>query len=1010
MAAQTTSLPPRPQLGMMGLRLVPNHFTVERGAVLVASNAVIPSKDVLESRRGQPKQQFIGTSAARVRAMHYFAGSLLAWRDTDNVMAFDTSGGLGTFVDLTGTYVPPAPATLGMKFADLSKSSYFTTSLGPYALASPSSTPRQSGTPRPLNFLAFDPTVPISTVATGLTGNPGTGWMSVNASVTYRALIGLADANNVIRLSAPCGRILVSNPADVSVAIGGLTRVASTVTVQTPSGSGYRSGDVVKMSTAGEANFPNGNKTVATVTATTFTYTEAGAAASSTVLQTFTSGTKNVQVSVMIPAGLTAGAHFIQLYRSLMSPAAGADSGDETRQVFERFVTATDITNGYVVIQDTCPESLFLGPNLYTNPLSGEGTDQENDRPPISQDICIWDSRLWMAQTVDKQRLTFRILGIGSPGGLQAGDVVCVGPQAFVVGSDWHLTSQWGPSQNITYSVSDLLLRINSTKPAIRFQTPLPFYAFSLEDGTVYPASVELEEQSIGGAAFYAACSRASAVSERLPLPVVVSAMSRTSNVVTVTATAHGYANGASVMMAVEIAFGGDLANFPPGLKTNITVIDANNFSYAEVGSNATSASAYYTYPSTYGSSNNPLPLRFSKQLEPESCPVDNFLTGLPDNAVVLRVLPLRDKLYVFLQYGDIYSVSGTYPYQVVKVDGTATLLAPDTLVEHAGRLHCLSTQGVVAVSDGGVEVLSYDIEPGLDPIEGAALATLRQYAFAVSYEADRQYQLWLPTAAGQTSAKVAYVFNSLVKEFTTWSLDSTCGLLNPLTARLVLGCGDENTMRVENKGYARADYVDGSVAVQSTSFSSGNTIQYTPNATSPRIAVGDYISTNFTGFGFPPYSLQVTGIGSGFVTVNNASVGNFIGVVSPTTITFAKPITCKVAPVPDFAGVSDAEKQWREMKFHFAFFDVKSPVFSFVTEKTTTPVTGSPSLNAWPNYSGALEAPALPPVVLRVDVPEDCDRAVLLYPSFTTAEPLSLWRLCGMTSTSEAGSERTGE
>jgi hypothetical protein len=50
-----------------------------------------------------------------------------------------------------------------------------------------------------------------------------------------------------------------------------------------------------------------------------------------------------------------------------------------------------------------------------------------------------------------------------------------------------------------------------------------------------------------------------------------------------------------------------------------------------------------------------------------------------------------------------------------------------------------------------------------------------------------------------------------------------------------------------------------------------------------------------------------------------------------------------------------------------------------------------------------------MPPVVLRVDVPEQVERGVLLYEGFSTNEPLSLWRLYGATTTSEPGSERTG-
>lgn len=1000
--------PGAPQIGMRGLRLLPNHFTVERGGTLQATNCVIPSKDVMESRRGMPKQAYLfGSSTARARAMHVFNGVQLVYRDVDNALAFDTGA---AYTDLAGTYLPPAPTQLAMRFAELSKSCYFTTSLAPYALSAPTTAtaPRAAGLPRVPGFLLFDPTQAVSTLGTGLTGNPGTGWMSANSSVTYRALLGLADANNVIRLSAPSGRIIVPNPADVAVQIGGLVRTGGVGVTATVTGHGYRAGDVVTVS-PGEANFPAGTKTITAISATTFQYAEAGANASSTAIETFTSGTKNVQVSIQIPAGLTAGQHFVQLYRSLMSPAAGADPGDETRQVFERFVTATDITNGYVVIQDTCPQSQFLGPNLYTNPISGQTIDQSNTRPPIAQDICVWDSRMWYAATTDRHRLSFRILGIGSPSGFQAGDVLCVGPQAFVANSSWQLTSQWSPSQNISLSMADLILRINSTNPIVRIQTPLSFGAYSLEDGSVYPASVALEETGIGGARFFAACSRSSAISERLPAPKAVTAAStvRISNTVTVTAPAHGFAQGDVVMVASASAAD---ANFPLGVKTVSFVLDVNNFEYIETGSNATLAggSLYYAYAATYGSSNNPLQLRYSKQLEPESVPLLNYPTGLPDNASVLRIAALRDKLYVFLKDGDIYTVSGTYPYQVVKLDGTAQLIAAETLVEHSGRLHCLTTQGVVAVSDGGVEVLGYDVEPGIDPVEGAALSAVRQYAFAVSYESERQYQLWLPSGAGQTSCSQAYVYNSLVKDWTYWQKSATCGLLNPSTKLLALGCGDENTVRVENKTYLRADFVDGTLTFNTNGGSAGDVVAFNTFALKGRITVGSVVDGSPVLLG---KNLLVTAVNllSNTFTCAGTGLGDAVQSFGPVlALTMYEPVSNVVALVPSFAGTPDSEKQWREAKWHFSFFDISVPAFAFNTEHNSLQAAG-PSSGTWPQYSGVLENGALPPVVLRVDVPEECERGVLLYPSFSVAEPFALWRLCGLTSTAEPGSERSG-
>lgn len=82
-----------------------------------------------------------------------------------------------------------------------------------------------------------------------------------------------------------------------SVAIGGLVRVATTVTAETETAHNLAIGDTVTLS-PGEADFAAGTKTVLTVPdETSFTYTEAGSATASTVAQTFTRTVSRILVA-----------------------------------------------------------------------------------------------------------------------------------------------------------------------------------------------------------------------------------------------------------------------------------------------------------------------------------------------------------------------------------------------------------------------------------------------------------------------------------------------------------------------------------------------------------------------------------------------------------------------------------------------------------------------------------------------------------------------------------------
>lgn len=71
-----------------------------------------------------------------------------------------------------------------------------------------------------------------------------------------------------------------------TVAIGNLTRSGTTVTALTNGANGFTIGMTVTLS-PGETDFPAGVKTVTGTTGTTFSYTEAGSATSSTALQSF---------------------------------------------------------------------------------------------------------------------------------------------------------------------------------------------------------------------------------------------------------------------------------------------------------------------------------------------------------------------------------------------------------------------------------------------------------------------------------------------------------------------------------------------------------------------------------------------------------------------------------------------------------------------------------------------------------------------------------------------------
>lgn len=126
--------------------------------------------------------------------------------------------------------------------------------------------------------------------------------------------------------------------------------------------------------------------------------------------------TSSVSLTINLPEEITTD-YFYQIYRSPISQALDTTSiddifpSDELQLIYENYPTASDITNGYVLYLDNIPES-FLGANLYTNEVSGEGILQSNDLPPIAKDINRFKGHLFFANTKTRNRFSSALLGI----------------------------------------------------------------------------------------------------------------------------------------------------------------------------------------------------------------------------------------------------------------------------------------------------------------------------------------------------------------------------------------------------------------------------------------------------------------------------------------------------------------------------------------------------------------------------------------------------------------------
>lgn len=126
--------------------------------------------------------------------------------------------------------------------------------------------------------------------------------------------------------------------------------------------------------------------------------------------------TASVILRFTIPSELTS-SDFYQIYRSAITQATGDAAlddlapSDELQLVYEAFPTSSEITQGYIEIEDVTPDA-FRGANLYTNASTGEGILQANDVPPWCTDINQYKGYVFFANTRTRYQQLISLLGV----------------------------------------------------------------------------------------------------------------------------------------------------------------------------------------------------------------------------------------------------------------------------------------------------------------------------------------------------------------------------------------------------------------------------------------------------------------------------------------------------------------------------------------------------------------------------------------------------------------------
>jgi hypothetical protein len=386
----------------------------------------------------------------------------------------------------------------------------------------------------------------------------------------------------------------------------------------------------------------------------------------------------------------------------------------------------------------------------------------------------------------------------------------------------------------------------------------------------------------------------------------------------------------------------------------------------------------------------------YSKTSQPEAVPLGNFIYVGSADKNILRIMALRDSLFVLKEDG-IFRIYGTDPsnFQVTLLDNTAILIAPETAVTQNNQIFALTTQGVVTISETGVSIMSHAIESDLTSLTSQNYSLLQTSSFGVAYESARAYYLFVISSGADSGPTQYYRYNTITSTWTRGTLEKRCGAVNPVDDKLYLGSSSSAIIDVERKSLNYSDYAD----YASTETISSVTDRVIEISSTDTIAVGSVIYQSATVFGLVESVDAIAG-----TVITTLPVDFALGDVDVLA-----PIECAMAWVPVTLGNPGISKQIREVTLLFQSDFNGTGMVGFSTDVTpnqeTESVTGS-QVGGWglSGWGGPAETSLGAPWgganrrrPIRVMVPRNHQRATLLTVSFSHAYAYAPWRLQGI-------------
>ena len=892
-----------------GLYKQRNSFTVPEGALEDGLNGIIKNDNIFSSRRGFHK--YFDPVTGTLNNLFEYQDFLLAMYNAK--LSYYTDSGsepnvTGSESAITGETILNSNNRISRSM-QANENLYMTTDNGVIKMTAYNSSTFKAGAPPGLDLgVRF------------INGSSST-FLGGDKIIGYRVLFGYKDANDNLILGAPSQISEITN-TQVTLDSGTVATISGggpyTITV-TSSAHGLVSGQYMTFSDAessGPTDEPNAEGTYQiTVTGTnTFTYSVASTPTGSLTNLVYNFAMP-VRLEISVPSEITTDlSWFYQVYRSSQQTSTVGIFSD-FKLIAEEELTSAEISAGLAYFTDDIIDDL-RGAELYTNENSREGELQANFRPPKCDDVTFFKGHAIYGKCTTRHLIDLSIVdtnqlattdwievrvssdlryvaqtGVGNRtvrGTLadDGGGDIEVGYEAhgFADGDSVYIDNITGTLSAGTYYV------INKAADTFEISLTKGGSAVAWTDETACEFQ-GVTEQAGDYPMFYLSEDTSASVRLRETAEGIVKAMNRDDN-------AEVYAEYSS-----------GIDDIPGKFRLQAKGFGSAIFLRASDSTVATGFSPEFPTSFSSGtqvqSDNESLSNEFmaAKEGEPEAVPlVNRFPAGSKD---LLRCVALRDSI-ILIKNDGVWRVTGDSPsnFSITLLDGTVVCVAPNSVDVLNNQVFFLSNQGVCAVTESSVQILSREgIEDPLQPILGQS--DLANQTAGLAYESDRLYLL-TTTEPNTATASVTYAYNIITQEWTTWDRLFTGGAVGPNDKLYYIST--DNDIQRERKNQNRTDYADQNHSTTIDAIS-GLTITLTCAGTQPQqgdMLIKDNVITHIDS--------EVELISGNQYTFTVTSTNNLSAADTPTLYERFKR-TIKLAPF--HAGLVGRLKFFAQMSVH---------------------------------------------------------------------------------------------